>query len=202
MAEHHIGGPGGVAVRAHIGGADDEVVKAIAVYVTRGTDRGDALVQAGHLQAIDPSQAGKLEIGGNSGGRSVNDIDGPGTVWSAARGELGAGEQVGNPVSIEVASGHGPSSKAGGRLSIHPEAVGAIQTGEIEQGRGGERPAEDDIGLPGHLAMGCTARTPDGQVGETVSVDVSGRGYGKAAAVDAEAVGSIESGDVKIRRSA
>src|ERR687895_637167 len=91
--------------------------------------------------------------------------------------------------------------------AVEPEAVGAVERGEIDVRRKPGVGAEDDVAFAGSEALvevADVARADD-QVVEPVAVDVAGardRTAGGYRAFEAEAIRTVERGEIDARRKA
>src|SRR5205823_4818459 len=87
--------------------------------------------------------------------------------------------------------------------TVDLEAVGAIERGELQRLAENARLAKDHVAGPGFGAIRVGAGGPDEQVGKAVAIDIARRAHAEPRvvasryAVDLEAVGAIERGEIQ-----
>ena len=159
-AEHHIA-LAGVAVGTRR--PDDQVIEAVAVDVARARDRAAAVVTG--VDPVEPEavravERGQIEARGEARGRAEDDVALAGDLLPSGIGARRPDDQVVDAVAVEVARARDREAAVViGVDPVEPEAVAAVERGQIEargEARGG---AEHHVALAG-VVTARVARAP------------------------------------------
>src|SRR5262245_26754962 len=175
----------GVAGAVRAGGADDQVVEAIAVDVAGRRHRAareiDRILAVNDEAAIAGRHGGEVDLGGEARGLAEHHVAVARTVpcISGPLGKHCPDDEVGEAVAVDVAGrGYRPAGLIGRVLAVDNEAAVAGDRGEVDLRRKARGLAEHNVAVPRKVAgvAGPVApRSPDDEVVEAVAVDVPGR---------------------------